>query len=117
MACANGYDQEGYIVPKGSYGRMPSIYEMDLHLEYALRLGSVSITPILDVFNLLNRQATTSQDDLYNNQGDASLNVPCTDPTSGQKGYFASCAPNSRYSKAIAWQGVRALRFGARISF
>jgi hypothetical protein len=122
VACLNGYSLEGYIVPKGSYGRMPSIYEGDFHLEYALRFGSVSVTPIVDVFNFLNRQAAISQDDVYNNQGDAALNVPCTAPASdtahaGQKGFFASCAPNANYGKPIAWQAARSVRFGARVSF
>jgi hypothetical protein len=116
VACANGYSLEGFIVPKGSYGRMPSIYEGDFHLEYALRFGSVSVTPMITVFNFLNRQAAISQDDVYNNQGDAALNVPCTN-SSGQKGYFASCAPNANYSKPIAWQAPRSVSFGARVSF
>jgi hypothetical protein len=122
VACLNGYSLEGYIVPKGSYGRMPSIYEGDFHLEYALRFGQVSITPMVDVFNFLNRQAATSQDDVYNNQGDAALNVPCTAPASdtanaGKTGYFASCAPNVNYGKPILWQAARSVRFGARVSF
>ncbi len=122
VACAFGYSQEGFIVPKGTYGRMPSIYEGDFHLEYALRIGQVSITPMVDVFNFLNRQAETSRDDLYNNQGEAALNAPCTAPASdttnaGKTGFFASCAPNANYGKPIAWQAPRSVRFGARVSF
>jgi hypothetical protein len=117
VACSFGYSQEGFIVPKGTYGRMASIYEGDFHLEYALRFGQVSVTPMVDVFNFLNRQAATSVEDLYNNQGDAALNVPCTDPASGQTGFLASCAPNARYGKPIEWQAPRSIRFGARVSF
>jgi Carboxypeptidase regulatory-like domain/TonB dependent receptor/TonB-dependent Receptor Plug Domain len=116
VACYNGYSVEGYIVPKGSYGRLPSLYEGDFHLEYAVRFGGVSITPMVDIFNFLNRQGVTSEDDVYNNQGEPSLNVPCTDST-GKTGYLASCAPNVNYGKPIAWQAPRSVRFGARVSF
>jgi hypothetical protein len=122
IACLNGYSLEGYIVPKGSYGRLPSIFEGDLHLEYAMRFGQVSVTPIIDVFNFLNRQGMTSEGDVYNNQGDAALNAPCTAPASdttnaGKTGFFASCAPAATYGRPIAWQAPRSIRFGARVSF
>jgi hypothetical protein len=77
---------------------------------------------MVDIFNFLNRQGVTSDSDVYNNQGDAALNVPCTAPASdtanaGKKGFFASCAPNANYGKPIAWQAPRSIRFGARVSF
>ena len=68
VACAAGYSQEGYLIQRGAAGRLPDVYEADLHLEYAFQAGPVSIVPLVDVFNLINHQGVTSVDELYNNQ-------------------------------------------------
>jgi outer membrane receptor protein involved in Fe transport len=117
VACNSGYDQEGYLVPKGTAGRMPSVWEADLQFEYALHVGSVSIVPVIQIFNVFNRQAVISDMDLYNNQSDASLNVPCQDPKTGKTGFFPSCAPNVNYGRPVEWQRPRSIRVGGRISF
>jgi hypothetical protein len=123
VACAAGYSQEGYLVPRGSAGDLPSNYEADLHLEYGLRFGNVSITPIIDVFNALNRQGVLSREELFNNTGAN----PGNDPRSGigQPGCTAqnaslsnaACASNPTYGKDIGWQNPRVVRLGARVSF
>ena len=123
VACAAGYSQEGYLVPRGSAGDLPAAYEADLHLEYGFRFGSVSITPILDVFNALNRQGVLSREELFNNTGA----LPGNDPRSGigQPGCTAqnaslanaACASNPTYGKDIGFQNPRVVRLGARVSF
>jgi outer membrane receptor protein involved in Fe transport len=123
VACNAGYNQEGYLVPRGSAGDLPAAYEADLHLEYALRFGNVSITPIVDVFNVLNRQGVLSREELFNNTGATAGN----DPRSGigQPGCTAqnasltnaACASNPTYTKDIGWQNPRVVRLGARVSF
>ena len=123
VACNAGYSQEGYLVPRGSAGDLPAAYEADLHLEYGLRFGSISITPIVDVFNLLNRQGVLSREELFNNTGSVAGN----DPRSGigQPGCTAqnasltnaACASNPTYGKDIGWQNPRVVRLGARVSF
>ena len=60
-----GYSQEHYVIARGSFGNLPSTYNVDLHLEYGLRLGAVTITPIVDVFNLTNFQGTLSRDEVF----------------------------------------------------
>ncbi|MCM3875697.1 MAG: TonB-dependent receptor [Thermoanaerobaculia bacterium] len=123
VACNAGYSQEGYLVPRGSAGDLPAAYEADLHLEYGLRFGNVSITPIIDVFNVLNRQGVLSREELFNNTGA----LPGNDPRSGigQPGCTAqnasvsnaACASNPTYGKEIGWQNPRVVRLGARVSF
>ncbi|MEO8586364.1 MAG: TonB-dependent receptor [Acidobacteriota bacterium] len=123
IACGGGYTQEGYLVPRGAAGTLPAVYEADLHLEYGIRVGQVSITPIVDVFNVLNRQAVTSREELFNNLGTLAGN----DPNSGvgQPGCTAAnasltntaCASNPTYGKDISWQNPRVFRVGARVSF
>ena len=123
VACNAGYSQEGYLVPRGSAGDLPASYEADLHLEYGMHFGSVSITPVVDVFNLLNRQGVLSREELFNNTGGTAGN----DPRSGigQPGCTAqnasltnvACASNPTYGKDIGWQNPRVVRLGARVSF
>ena len=123
IACNAGYSQEGYLVPRGSAGDLPAAYEADLHLEYGFRFGTVSVTPILDVFNVLNRQGVLSREELFNNTGAVAGN----DPRSGigQPGCTAqnasltnaACASNPTFGKDIGWQNPRVVRLGARVSF
>ncbi len=112
VACGAGYNQEGYLLPRGSGGELPAVFEADLHLEYALKLGSLSITPVLDVFNLLNRQGTITRDELFNNDGTNASNAPCANGK-----YDLSCATNPNFGRDVDWQTPRVIRLGARVSF
>ncbi len=127
IACGGGYSQEGYLVPRGSAGTLPAVYEADLHLEYGIRVGQVSITPIVDVFNILNRQGVISREELFNNDGTIDSNAPahqvgtasnpnCTAAVAAQ-GFTNACATNPNFGKDIAWQTPRVFRVGARVSF
>ena len=123
IACNAGYSQEGYLVPRGSAGDLPAAYEADLHLEYGLRFGNISVTPIVDVFNLLNRQGVLSRDELFNNTGSTAFNDPksgigqpgCTAQNASPTN--AACASNPTFGKDIGWQNPRVVRLGARVSF
>ncbi len=59
-----GYSNSGYamyLAPRGSWDQLPSTYQVDLHVEYPFRLGSVTITPLVDVFNLTDAQPATAR--------------------------------------------------------
>jgi hypothetical protein len=56
-----------FLVPRGSVGRNPADYEIDLHASYPIRLGKTARLQLqADVFNLLDRQALLSYDQRYN---------------------------------------------------
>ena len=99
-----GYNQR-YLEPRGSYGELPWTYNIDLHLEYPVRLGAVSIVPIIDIFNLTNVQQVTAIDQLYNRLRRGNQSPPYTNPT------------NATYGMATAWQKPRLIRVGARVTF
>lgn len=103
-----GYARQGYALylePRGTYGQLPWAYDVDLHLEYPLRFGAVSVVPIVDVFNLTNVQQVTAVDETYNSLKKGNQNPPYTNPT------------NPTFGLATAWQSPRLIRVGARISF
>ncbi len=104
-----GYTQERYLIPRGTYGDLPSTYKIDLHLEYALRIANISISPVVDVFNVTNYQGVTSRDEVYctTAAGCAPLGV----------NYLTKAATNPNFNRDIAWQAPRIIRLGARVSF
>jgi hypothetical protein len=105
---------------------MPAVWEADLHLEYSFRIGAVSITPIADIFNLLNRQGVTNIDGNFNGAQTLAANTPanqignaafpnCNASTANYGN--SACSTNPNYLKAIAWQNPISVRLGARVSF
>ncbi len=118
-----GYYTERYLTPdRGFDGNMPSIWEANLHLDYGLRLGPVTVSPVLDVFNLFNRQGVTNVHGVFNQ-----LNAASNNPAHqiGQPGCTAqnasyankACATDPNYMLATQWQNPRTVRLGARLSF
>ena len=74
-----GYQNyEFYVAPRGSLGRGPAEYEADLHFGYPIPLGQTRLNLIVDIFNVLDRQAATRVDERYNlsSDGDACAGIP-----------------------------------------
>ena len=99
----SGYPE--YLEPRGSWDRLPSTYNVDLHLEYAVRIGAVSLTPVVDVFNLTNVQTATRRGETYNSSRNGNQDPPYTNPTV------------VTFGKDLAWQSPRVVRLGARVSY
>jgi len=102
------YASDGYalLAPRGTQGEMPSTYSVDLHLQYAVQLGSFSVSPVLDVFNVTNVQRATSRFQYYDTALTADQSKPpYTSPT------------NPRYGKDLTWQSPRLVRLAVKASF
>ncbi|MEO8054777.1 MAG: TonB-dependent receptor [Acidobacteriota bacterium] len=113
-----GYSQEHYYMARGSFDTLPSTYNVDLHLEYGLRLGAVTITPLVDVFNLTNFQGTTSRDEVFcTSTGTCNAVLASTGKQRKQGPYTTANASNPNFNRDIAWQAPRLIRVGARVSF
>lgn len=99
----NGYvGPEIFITPRGSEGRSPDTYEIDMHFDYGLRLGPVTVHVLADVFNMLNRQEVLLVDQVWAfDQADNDLPEPT----------------NSHYGLGNTFQQPRTLRLGLRVSF
>jgi hypothetical protein len=123
---------EYYLTPRGALGRNPDEYEMDLHVGYPIRLGDSTLDVLVDVFNLLDRQAITDLDQRYNLNGD-----PCggfdeaicngdggllhdgatLDPVAQLPNPRVSTANPDFLQKGTAFTGQRSIRVGLRWSF
>jgi hypothetical protein len=128
-----GYSNwEYYLVPRGSLGRSPWDYEADLHVAYPMKLGkSMKIEPILDIFNLLNRQAIRQYDQRYNLVSDGvCAGVPeavCNGDggiaTTGNNltpagSVTKDMATNPDFlKKGVNFTGQRSMRLGVRVTF
>jgi hypothetical protein len=94
-----------YLTQRGYAGREPTEYEINLSLAYNLNVGPVTITPQLYVFNLLNRQTETANDDGVNTQ------FGTYTPTG------VAVIDNPDYRKTFARTGARLFRGALKISF
>jgi hypothetical protein len=88
---------ELYLVPRGSVGRTPSVYDADLHLGYGIPVGPAEINVGLDVFNILNQQRVLAQDQRFD----------LTEEGPQQ--------PN--YLRPVSFTGRRQVRVFGRVSF
>ena len=125
------YPSELYLAQRGYGGRLPTDYEMNMSLGYNLNVGPVTITPQFYAFQLLNRQTTTSVNEVFNRYG-----TFVTDPSSpyyGQAGVqpgttgpqgnacpvsnAGPCTDNEDYRKTTARVSQRQFRFALKVTF
>ena len=126
---AYGYDvnyrnYEYYLSERGAYGRTDDEYEMDMHLGYPIKLGgNASLSLMLDVFNLLDRQGETDRDMRFNldqtldviNYDTGEVNPLLPGGTTCESLGIESCNPN--FNKSNTFQDPRSIRIGVRLSF
>ncbi len=135
-------NHELFLAPRGSLGRGPDQYELDLHLNYPIKLSqNKEINLLVDIFNVLDRQSITRLDERFNRpsdvvcsgvDGDGSgiagnlcsnmggiRNVEGTLDSAGQVN--PADAPNPDFLQAAAgsqfFTAPRQVRLGVRFSF
>lgn len=122
-----------YLDQRGTAGRLPTDFDADLSLGYAIHVGNMTVTPQLYVFNLLNRQTVTGIDEGFNRYygnyvsdpkspffGQAGIAPGTTDPTSGitcPASATTPCSDNADYRKATSRNDPRLIRFALRVTF
>jgi outer membrane receptor for ferrienterochelin and colicin len=106
------YDRsEFFLLPRGTDGRVPADYEIDLHLGYPLAIGPVTVNFLVDFFQLLNAQRATFLDEAYNNgEFEDPAHVCGTGGPDDEQ-----CNPF--YKTALSRTQPRAVRFGLRVAF
>ena len=104
------YNSAVLLVPKGSAGRMPTLWEASATLEYPMRLGPATVILQGFVYNLFNNQIPTSQDTQWTYSApEPGQPYPNYDPNQQQR--------NDNYGKAMTRQAPRLFRAAARVSF
>jgi hypothetical protein len=122
----NDYYSNLYLDTRGSNGRTPTDYDMNLSLSYDLNLGPVTITPMVYLFNVLNRQTATRLDTDFNDggsfvetEGSPYYGQPGVEPGTGACPASATspCTDNPDYRKAYQFTSPRLLRAALKITF
>jgi len=123
-------NDEVYVLPRGSAGRLPWVHNFDGHIGFNYKLSKDNlITVSADVFNIFNFQQVTSKDQRYTttsvnplHKGDCKSD-PCTTEDLGRVtewGTTTLLAPesvNPNYGQVNGYQAARSIRFGARVTF
>jgi hypothetical protein len=116
------FAESNFVTPRGSGGRLPWDYELNLSLAYALKISSITVTLFAQGFNLINKQNVIGVDQ------DCTIAPPLVNTTDSGPGTVSDCSvatnnpsegggANQDYGKTI-WRGnPRSLRLGARVSF
>jgi len=120
------YNWEYYLSERGAFGRTDAEWEANLHLGYAIPLGSrLDLNLLLDVFNVLNRQGETGRYTQYTEAVplifleeyqpvDWFTFEPLPPITPGE----ADRPPTDpAWNTPRAWQDPRMIRLGVRLSF
>jgi outer membrane receptor protein involved in Fe transport len=114
------------LVTRGSDGRLPTDYDMNVSLSYDLNVGPLTITPLFYVSSLLNRQTPNDVLQLFNSSGafvsnsDSPFNQqPGVEPGQGSCPATATapCSDSPDYRKVTQRISPRFLRVALRITF
>jgi Carboxypeptidase regulatory-like domain/TonB dependent receptor len=102
FALVNGAPVPLFLAPRGSQGRTPNDWDLDLHLDYPWVAGPLRLALILDLFRVFNHQTVLRVNPFFNEDGFQADNSVQTNPTYGQP---------------ILRSDPRLLRLGMTVSF
>jgi len=126
-----------FLIPRGTYGRLPWVHQFDLHATVDIGLGGdMHLSLGADCFNVGGWQTVTSVDQSWvfpasttvaaltppNNTPTGLKTSPLTNPANGQQyptnpATGQSTVYNPNYGHATAYQAPRTFRFLARFTF
>lgn len=112
-----------YLLPRGSAGRTPAFYSLDLHAAWRLplRMGSdLAVSLIADVFNATDNHAATEVDELYFYRGMPGWEKWVAPENLDELGYpkFNPDLPKSPYfNTPTTYQAPRAIQLGVKVTY
>lgn len=107
-----------FITPRGSAGRTPDLFTLDLHLGYTLLIGkALSLSFFGDLFNVTNSQEAVTVDQIWTNARAERTEDPneCGGPGTGPGTACPQGNPN--WGGPLTFQDPRTLRLGIRLSW
>ncbi len=105
---------ERFISPRGSAGRTPDLWTLDLHVRYPIRLRKqVVFNLIADLFNVTNNQRATHVDQVWN----WTVANETTDPNECGGADPTCLDGNPSWGTPTAFQAPRAIRLGTKLNW
>ncbi len=121
----NGYgDGTIWLKPRGSEGRTPAYWTLDLHADYAIPLfkkgDNKHLNVIVDAFNVLNRHQVLEFDQDYVYEGMAGIEAwedPANLDSFGNPKFNPNLSPSPFYKTPILYQTPRSVQLGIKFTF
>ena len=98
-----------FLVPRGSEGRLPTLWGTDLTASYPITIGPATVTLQAYLFNVFNEQIAISRDEAWSNQQPPDYPASIFDPNQEQN--------NPEYGKVNGRSEPRVFRAAVRVSF
>jgi hypothetical protein len=115
-----------FLTPRGSEGRTPYTWTLDVHAEYTLKLKKSSLGFFVDAFNVTNNQKATAKNQQYYRTGDNTIfdgtvwftSNDLSDMSAFDSKVAANPASNNpHYGEVTARQTPRTARVGIKWTF
>jgi len=108
--------QERFVSPRGTYGRTPDTWNVDLHLEYPISLANgIEVKLVGDVFNITDQQEATIVDQEWTLADETAADPLCGGPGTGAG---TACEQgNPGFGEALRYQSPRTIRLGMKLSW
>jgi hypothetical protein len=98
-----------FLVPRGSAGRLPTLWEANLTLSYPIVAGPVAVTLQAYLFNVFDNQIATARDEAWSASPPDGFPATIYDPNQMQK--------NPDYGRVTERSTPRSFRAALRVSF
>jgi hypothetical protein len=98
-----------FLVPRGSAGRLPTLWEGNLTLAYPIVAGPVTVTLQAYVFNMFNNQIATARDEAWSIYPPDGYPATIYDPSQTNN--------NGDYGSVVERSAPRSFRAAVRVSF
>ncbi|HTO87139.1 MAG TPA: carboxypeptidase regulatory-like domain-containing protein [Thermoanaerobaculia bacterium] len=104
-----GYGSAVFLVPRGSVGRLPTLWGANLTLSYPIAIGPTIVTLQAYLFNLFNKQIAVSRNDVWSDSQPQGYPATIYDPNQEQT--------NIEYGKVTVRQEPFQFRAAVKVSF
>lgn len=103
------YGSMVFLVPRGSEGRLPTLWDTNLTLSYPIAIGPVTVTLQAYLFHVFNQQIAISRDDVWSSRPPEDFPATIYDPNQEQNNDF--------YGTITGRSDPRSFRAALRVSF
>ncbi len=122
---SNGYgDGTIWLKNRGSEGRTPTFWSLDLHVDYDIPIfekdSSKRLSVVLDAFNVFNRHQTLEVDQDYAYEGMPNIDQwedPSNLDSFGNPMFNPNLAASQYYKTPILYQRPRSVQLGVKFAF
>jgi outer membrane receptor protein involved in Fe transport len=105
----SGYGAEVFLVPRGTVGRLPTLWNTNLTLSYPIVVGPATVTAQAYLFNVFNKQIATSKDQGWTTSPPDGFPATLYDPNQAQN--------NPDYGAVLSRSDPRLFRAAVKVAF